>query len=211
MRAERSPLSAIRVFDGRAAAIHLDEDLSYSYIPRELDSFDYVQYALERVRKRLESSAIRIRHTATEFPNSLRPGSMAFRVVTADSVADHAAYAESLSALTGSEIGELKALPQDIEALKSGSIAAELRLRVQRVRLLSAIAVELEKLSAFDPAQYSLAVTELGHAVALERSVWSEAFGGECKHSEIARACLAGVHRGGGILYQRWRGGRIPA
>ena len=103
---------------------------------------------------------------------------MAFRVVTADSVADHAAYAESLSALTGSEIGELKALPQDIEALKSGSIAAELRLRVQRVRLLSAIAVELEKLSAFDPAQYSLAVTELGHAVALERSVSSEAFEG---------------------------------
>ena len=57
----KEPLSAIRVFDGRAAAIHLDEDLSYSYIPRELDSFDYVQDALERVRKRLESSAIRIR------------------------------------------------------------------------------------------------------------------------------------------------------
>jgi energy-coupling factor transporter ATP-binding protein EcfA2 len=172
----KEPLSAIRVFDGRAAAIHLDEDLTYSYIPRELDSFDYVQDALEKIRKRLESGTIQIRQTATEFPNSLRPGSIAFRVVTAESVKDHAVYAESLCALTESEIGELRTLPQDIEALKSGSIAAELRLRAQRVRLLSAIASELENLSAFDAVQYSLVVTELEHAVALESSVSSEAF-----------------------------------
>ena len=131
------PLSAVQAFDGRAAAIHLDEDLTYSYSPRELDSFDYVQDALERIRERLESDAGRIREVVTGFFNGLKPGSVLFKVATADKTTDHAALAENLSRLTEAEIAELNTLPQDIGALRSSSVVAELRLRRQRIRILS--------------------------------------------------------------------------
>jgi energy-coupling factor transporter ATP-binding protein EcfA2 len=172
------PLSAIQAFDGRAAAIHLDEDLAYSYSPRELDSFDYVQNALERIHKRLEADTSRIREAVAGFVNGLTPGSMVFRVAMADNIKDHAAHAARLGRLCESEIGELHALPQDIEALRSGSLAAELRLRRQGVRLVEAIANQLEKLSAFDPAQYSGALAELQESIIVERRVSSDAFVG---------------------------------
>jgi hypothetical protein len=172
------PLSTIQAFDGRAAAIHLDEDLAYSYSPRELDSFDYVQDALERIHKRLDADTSRIREKVAGFVNGLTPGSMVFRVATADNTEDHAAHAAKLGRLCESEIGELNTLPQDIEALRSGSLAAELRLRRQGVRLLEAIAIQLEKLSTFDPSQYSRALAELQESIAVERRVSSDAFAG---------------------------------
>jgi energy-coupling factor transporter ATP-binding protein EcfA2 len=172
------PLSAMQVFDDRAAAIHLDEDLAYSYTPRELDSFDYVQDALERIRERLESDVRLIRQAVTGFVNTLKPGSMVFRVATANDIKDHAAHAKDVGSLLESEISDLHALPQDIEAMRSGSVAAEIRLRRQGVRLLEAIATQLEKITTFDSAQYALALAELQESIIVERSVSSGAFVG---------------------------------
>ena len=85
------PLVAMQVFDGRAASIHLDDDLTYSYTPRELDSFDYVQDGLERIHERLAAEAAEKRDAVTGYVNALQPGSVIFRIATDAGLSDHVA------------------------------------------------------------------------------------------------------------------------
>jgi energy-coupling factor transporter ATP-binding protein EcfA2 len=172
------PLIAMQVFDGRAASIHLDDDLAYSYTPRELDSFDYVQDGLERIGDKLASEAAEKRAAVTGYVNALQPGSVIFTIATDTAVNDRAARATHLAELSGEEVVELHTLPRDIDALRSGSVAAEIELRKQRSRLIETLAWQLETGSAFSPEQYFQAVTELQQSTDLERRVTSEAFAG---------------------------------
>lgn len=61
-----SPFTRVSVFDTRAVAIHVDDDLNYSYTPRDLSLFRYVATAMNGVKDRLERD--RIAQTRTGNP-----------------------------------------------------------------------------------------------------------------------------------------------
>ncbi len=172
------PFVAMQVFDDRAASIHLDDDLTYSYTPRELDSFDYVEDGLERIHEKLAAEAGEKREAVAGYVNALQPGSAIFRIVTETGISDHVAQATHLAILSEKELVELQTLPGEIEAMRSGSVAAEIQLRKQRSRLIDDLARQFETVSAFSSEQYDQALDELQQSVDLERRVTSEAFVG---------------------------------
>jgi hypothetical protein len=51
-----SPINRVDVFDVRAAAIHVDEDLTYTYTPGELNRFPHLQHAIGTIKDRLEQA-----------------------------------------------------------------------------------------------------------------------------------------------------------
>ncbi len=49
-----APFTRMNVFDTRAVTIHVDDDLNYSYTPRDLSLFRYVTGAIDGVKERLD-------------------------------------------------------------------------------------------------------------------------------------------------------------
>ena len=59
-----APLTRMNVFDTRAVAIHVDDDLVYTYTPRDLALFRHVAAAIDGVKERLERDRRATDHAA---------------------------------------------------------------------------------------------------------------------------------------------------
>jgi hypothetical protein len=172
------PLTAIQVFDGPSAAIHLDDDLTYAYTPAELQHFDFVQHAVEATRERLEAAIVKKDAAITSFGNALPAGSLA------ESLAkrlDHNSKIEDIAALaelTSKEKNELADLPNELEALRASASGAEVHVVRDQVDVLTSARAVLETIAGFSTDEYSRLQSDLSKAIEAQIAVSSAAFEG---------------------------------
>ena len=126
------PFTRMSIFDTRAMAFHLDEDLTYVYTPRDLALFQYVHRGIKGVSDRLEIARNEARAGANPFLSRFQQGSSIFPKIESLSVATDVAQLEVLADVTKEEKAQLEALRCSV-----ASRASPERPRLVRCRFLN--------------------------------------------------------------------------
>ena len=173
-----SPFTRISVFDTRATRFHLDEDLSYSYTPRDLSLFRVVHAAIENVRERLEAAKKNEQPPTNPFTTLFAKGTRIYPKV--ETLGSHSDVTElqKLSVVSAEEEGELEGLRASVDALRSEASKARLETAKSDRDLYSAIATAIKEICSFESDKYRDAVTAVQNAERRHLDATRDAFAG---------------------------------
>ena len=170
-----SPFTRITVFDSVAVAIHVDEDLSYTYTPPDIALFHDVTDAIDAVRERLERAQAEAQIASNPFLHRFDRDTPAYAKVSVLDATTDLGELRSLAAVTAEEEEGLAGLRERVEALRPESAQAQLQLAKSRLGFLQLIlpvtrAVEAFDAPGYDAARVSVAEAEAAHREANERA-----------------------------------------
>lgn len=123
-----TPFTRISVFDSRAAALHVDENLTYFYTPSDLALFAHAHSAIDDVKQRLERATAEASPRGNPFLPRFNRDTPVYPKIEALSAATDIAELERLAAITAEERESLQALREKVEALRPDASQARLRL-----------------------------------------------------------------------------------
>ncbi len=173
------PLTRIDVFDARTAAVHLAEDLSYSYTPADLSLFPLVADGIERVQARLQEAKVTRQPRANPFVNRLPRESRLYPKIEGLGASTDLAELETLAQVSKEEETGLPGLRQKVDALRSGSVRAQIE-RAQREHAILGRVLEVARIVVgFDREAYRDAVAALRTARADHERATREALSAE--------------------------------
>jgi hypothetical protein len=190
------PLTRIDVFDARAIALHVDEDLTYVYTPSDLGLFSHISEAVEAVRARLEAD-VKTNSTASnpflaKFARDTRVYSKIESLGAATDIAD----LERLAAISQEEVDGLDGLRERVSALRPESSHARLlQADSDRVFLEQALNV-CSVLARFDHSRYEETRNDLASAVDKYQAATETAFADEKFPGVLSEAWKAFVAAG---------------
>ncbi len=173
-----APFTRINAFDAKAVAVHLDEDLTYTYTPRDLALFRITHEAIEAVKGRLEEQRKRVAPQGNPFVSLFARGTKVYSKIETLGPQTDLADLKRLAQVTDGESGQLPELRAKVDALKSQS--GKLRLEVvkgdldlfKRAGLISAT------LAAFDWNAYAERITAVNAARSRHEDATVNAFKG---------------------------------
>jgi hypothetical protein len=173
------PLTRIDVFDAGAAVVHLAEDLSYSYTPADLSLFHLVADGIERVQAKLQAAGETRQPRANPFVNRFPRESRLYTKIEGLGASTDLAELETLAQVSKEEEAEVPGLREKVEALRSGSVRAQIE-RAQREHAILARVLEVARIIVgFDRDAYRGAVAALRTAHADHERATREALSGE--------------------------------
>lgn len=194
------PLTRIDVFDARAAVVHLAEDLSYSYTPADLALFPLVADGIERVQAKLQAARDDRQPRTNPFLNRFpRESSLYAKIERLGPSTDLREF-ETLAQVSAEEEAALPALREKVEALRSGSVRAQLE-RTERERTALAEALKVaEAVVSFDRDAYREALSTLRTARTKHESATREALVGEDVPGILGEAWKAFIEAAEGYI-----------
>lgn len=159
-----APLNRIDVFDSRSLSLHVDADLTYIYTPGELARFPLVQQGIEQVRSKLErdikDASTRVNPFVTHFERTSR----LYSLVESLGAASDLNKLRQIASVTEEEGAHVATLRTEIDALKSTTPQAQLRLAETQRQHVSAILQALSTVGAFDAAGYERGIQQMNTA-----------------------------------------------
>lgn len=173
------PLTRIDVFDARAAVVHLEEDLSYSYTPADLSLFTLVTDGIDRVRDKLQAARDTRQPRANPFVNRFSRENRLYAKIDGLGASTDLQELERLAEISPEEEAALPGLREKVEALRSGSIRARLESTLRERDFLRDAASAAEALVAFDAAAYTAGLSGVREAVAAHAKATREALAAE--------------------------------
>ncbi len=111
------PFTRMSIFDSKAVSFHLDQELTYSYTPRDLSLFQYVNHGIAAIASRLADAKSEAELSSNPFLHRFKLGSVVYPKIETLGAATDIAVLEKLAALPESEEGKLTSLQQAVEAL----------------------------------------------------------------------------------------------
>jgi hypothetical protein len=150
-----APLNRIDVFDARASLLHVDTDLSYIYTPGELSRFPLVQAGIDQIRGRLEGAIKTAAGTTNPFTSHFERASRVYAVIEALGAATDLNHLRTLATVTADDEAQREALRAEIEALKSTTPQAQLRLADAQKQRAAKLIAAVETLRKFDAVKYN--------------------------------------------------------
>lgn len=173
------PLTRIDVFDARAIALHLDEDLTYVYTPSDLALFGYVNEAVEKVRALLEGEVKSNTTSVNPFVSKVPRDTRVYPKIESLGAATEIAELEQLAAVAQSEVEGLDGLRERVNALRpESSNDRVLQADSERVFLEQALSA-CGVLGRFDRTKYEQAGAALATAEQKYRLATETAFADE--------------------------------
>lgn len=148
------PFTRMNVFDSDAVAIHVDDDLSYAYTPRDLALFRYVTEAIDGIKSRLEKDRDAAKLPSNPFVHRFERDTRAYQTISVLDAATDLAEVRALANLSEEEVGGLSGLREQVEALRPESTQTQLQLGRSKVALLTSIAEVAAALAGFDAEGY---------------------------------------------------------
>ena len=123
-----APFTRMNVFDSRAVTIHVDDDLNYSYTPRDLSLFRHVATAIDGVKQRLDRD--RVTQTRTDNPFMARFDRAVSFYAKIETLGPTSVIGEfhSLAALSDAELSGRDELRERVEMLRSQSIESHVQI-----------------------------------------------------------------------------------
>lgn len=140
------PLAAISAFDSHCAPVYLSDKTDVAFRPFSLDIFDKLATACADVRKKLEEEFARLKAAPVALP-SPPEGSRAkafLDSLTSLTKAEDVQAMATLSAADEDRLHELRTQDRDFRATDPKRLAADLKLKAQRIE---GIASHLDKLA----------------------------------------------------------------
>jgi len=170
------PFTRIDVFDSRAAAVHLDDDLTYAYTPGDLELFHLAHDGVEKVHSLLDA-AQRDRQPGgnpflARFPKNSR---LLPKVEALGPSTDLSAF-EEIAAVSEEDKLALPALRETVMALRSGNVEARIQALVREQKVYGRAAGLADVLTRFDLEAYEGARLTLGDAESAQVRATQEAF-----------------------------------
>lgn len=182
------PLTRIDVFDARAAVVHLEEDLSYSYTPADLLLFHLVADGIDRVRDKLQGARDARQPRANPFINGFSRESGLYAKIEGLGASTDLQELERLAEVSPGEEAALPGLRQKVEALRSGSVRVQLESALRRRDVLRDATSAAEAIAAFDSAAYAVAVSTEREATAAHARATREALASEAVPGVLGEA-----------------------
>ena len=159
-----APLNRVSIFDARGARLHLEDDLTYVYTPGELTLFPLVQNAVEQIRAALDGVITATTPSANAILTSFDRSASIYPVIETlgaatdlDEIRKYAVLPENIDAMIDS-------LAIEVGALKSSNIQNELKRARDRIAVVKAVKMVIDKAKAFDQATYASYVVMLSEA-----------------------------------------------
>jgi broad specificity phosphatase PhoE len=173
------PPTRIDVFDARTAAVHLAEDLSYSYTPADLSLFRLVVDGIERVQARLQAAREARQPRANPFVNRFPRESRLYAKIEGLGASTDLAELEALGQVSKAEETELFGLRHKVDALRSGSVRAQIERAEREHAVLNRVLEVARIVVGLDRDAYRNAVSAVGTARAAHERATREALSGE--------------------------------
>lgn len=174
------PFTRMSVFDSRAVALHVDDDLTYIFTPGELALFLHVHRAMDAVKDRLEREKNDASpKAANPFLHRFPRDAVVYPKIETIGPSTAIAELEKLATLTADEEGGLGALRDRVEALQPR--AAETRLQVATADrdLYASVLAAAKAAQTFTWDAYNVAVDEVRRAKEAYVATSKTAFTGE--------------------------------
>jgi len=152
-----APLNRIDVFDSRATLLHVDTDLTYIYTPGELSRFPLVQRGIEHIRTRLEAAIKDASTTANPFLAHFDRASRLYAFIESLGAATDLNKLHQFASVPAEEEVQVPTLRTEIEALKSTTPQAQLRVAEAQTQHAISLTAGVQAVRQFDPVGYKQA------------------------------------------------------
>ena len=173
-----SPFTRMSGFDTKAVAVHLDEDLTYTYTPRDLALFRISHEAIDAVKQKLEVERKKAVPQGNPFTSLFLRGTRVYAKVETLGPQSDLDDLKKLAAVTDAEVEEVPDLRDKVDALKSQS--GELRLQAAKsdLELLKRLSTVSTALDGIDWKAYAGLVDAVAVARAKHEDATVNAFTG---------------------------------
>jgi hypothetical protein len=170
------PFTLIDVFDARGAVVHVDEELTYVYTPRELSLFLLVHQAVEAIRAKLDQARRDAQPEGNLFLPRFSRDTAVYPKIESLSASTDLADLTTLAAVTPEEEAGLAAIREKVDALRSTSAAARVQVATAERDSLQQAFTAVELLQRFDLGAYGAALATLTGAREDQTRVTQQAF-----------------------------------
>ena len=184
------PITRTSVFDARAMAFHVDEDLTYVYTPRDLALFQYAHQAIKAVSERLERARDEARSGANPFLERFQQGSAVYSKIESLSAATDLAQLEALAVIPEKKESQLQSLRDTVEALKPKIVQSRLEIAQSDRDLYDCVFSTADSICRVDWANYNALTDKAREA--------------EKRHSEATQKAFTGTDIPV-VLSETWR------
>jgi recombinational DNA repair ATPase RecF len=171
-----SPFTRMSVFDNPAAALHLEDSVTYLYTPADLALFSYAHAAIEGVRALLQSDMTLRLPRQNPFLTAFARGTPIYPRVETLGASTNLRDLEALAAVTLEEKTDLEALRFSIAALTSSS-GGDVEMLRSRAGILRNLLTVGGNLAAFDADLFAKAVDVEQTANAVHTAAAAAVFG----------------------------------
>ena len=172
------PFTRMNVFDTRAVTIHVDDDLNYSYTPRDLSLFRHVATAVDGVKGRLERDRDAQTRTGNPFVGRFDRAVSFYSKIETLGPTTVIGELHALAVVSDGEAEGRDALRERVDVVRSQSIQSNLQVARTQAALARTIDRAAAAVLAFNPDAYASEVASLRDAEAAHRAVTDEAFAG---------------------------------
>ena len=170
------PFTRMSIFDTRAVSFHLDDELTYSYTPRDLALFQHVNFGVTAIADRLDEARKEAELGQNPFLSRFRSGSVVYPKIETLSAATDITTLETLANVSDAEAKLVDSYREKIEALNPQLITSRLELAKGNRDLLKSIVAVSATAAEFDPGAYEAALHRRSEASKHHRAATETAF-----------------------------------
>ena len=156
-----SPFTRMTAFDTKAAAVHLDADLTFTYTPRDLALFRITHEAIDAVKRKLEDQRKKTLPQGNPFTSFFNRGTSVYAKVETLGPQTDLEELKRLAAVTAVETEQVPDLRERVNALKSQSGELWLAIAKGDLELFKRIQGVSSTLEAIDWSAYRVLLQSL--------------------------------------------------
>jgi hypothetical protein len=173
-----SPINRVDVFDVRAATIHVDDDLTYTYTPGELNRFPHLGHGINSIKDRLDKEIVERTVAKNPFTQHFTRGVPLYTTIENLGATTDLAALQTQATLTPEELQRIATLQTEIDGLKSNTPQAHLQIARAKNEHLTTISGALTAIAKLDATKLAQAQDQLRQAGARYDHASKEAFAG---------------------------------
>jgi hypothetical protein len=173
-----TPFTRMNVFDTRAVTIHVDEDLNYSYTPRDLSLFRHVATAIDAVKERLERDRTAQTRTGNPFVVRFDRAVPFYSKIETLGPTTVVGELRALAAVSDEEVDGRDALRERVDLLRSQSIQSNLQVAKTQAAFARTLDAAAGAMLVFNADAYTSEVAALRESETAHHAVTDEAFAG---------------------------------
>lgn len=150
-----SPFHRMSIFDSPCVTTHVDQDLTYVYVPASLALFKHVSDAIQRVGNRVDSAISQLDAGSDTILSRFPKSSTVYPVIETLGASTDLVELKS-KASNDPNIGEkIDSTRQAIAALKAGVVGSRINTKKRELKVLSQAASLIEAIEPIDSESYN--------------------------------------------------------
>jgi len=156
-----NPFTRISIFDNRALSFHVDDDLTYYYIPRDITLFKFTNEAIHKIKEELEKSIKEQQPGANPFLTHFHNESTIYAKIETLGSSTDLKELESLAYINEDGEAKLVSLQEQVDALKPQIIESRVELAKTHKSLFEKISSFSDTINTFEWDTYNTYIDDL--------------------------------------------------